>query len=70
MITYFDTSVIFGALDPGQEIHQQSLFLLNEAKGKGVVVTTTLHAYAELYNNITKAGGGRPNMPPEEAAKL
>jgi predicted nucleic acid-binding protein len=58
MISYFDTSVIMGLLDPKQEIHQKASELYSKASKKGKVATTTLHTYSELYNNLTKKGGG------------
>lgn len=70
MITYFDTSVVMGLLDPNQEIHQQAAELFRMAKSKGKVATTTLHTYSELYNNLTKKGGGRPGLPPQTVARL
>ncbi|MFT5999053.1 MAG: putative nucleic acid-binding protein [Neolewinella sp.] len=68
MITYFDTSVIMGLLHADQEIYEASVAVFAKSSRSGRVVTTTLHAYAELYTNLTQKGGGRPGMPPEDVA--
>jgi predicted nucleic acid-binding protein len=70
MISYFDTSVIMGLLDPKQEIHEEATVLYLAASEKGEVVTTTLHTYSELYNNLTKKGGGRPGLKPEIVTRM
>jgi predicted nucleic acid-binding protein len=70
MISYFDTSVIMGLLDQAQVIHLPATHLFLKASKEGKVVTTTLHTYSELYNNLTKKGGGRPGLKPQEVAEL
>lgn len=70
MISYFDTSVIMGLLDPNQVIHQPATLLFIKARKEGKVVTNTLHTYSELYNNLTKKSGGRPGLKPKQVAEL
>lgn len=59
-----------GLFDPNQYIHMQVARIFQEASQKGTVVTSTLHTYGELYNNLTKKGGGRPGFPPADVANL
>ncbi|MEM6771735.1 MAG: PIN domain-containing protein [Bacteroidota bacterium] len=70
MITYFDTSVVMGLFDPNQVIYENVTKIFLAAQKQGTVVTTTLHTYSELYNNLSKKGGGRPGLLPKDVAEL
>ena len=63
MITYLDTSVILPALDGNHVLHDLTTEVIGQARQSGDAVTCATHAFAELYNHLTKPGKGRPNFP-------
>jgi predicted nucleic acid-binding protein len=66
----YDTSVLLPTIDGDHELHLITTATLNAAIKRGKVGTTTLHAYAELYNNLTKKGKRRPAFDPEIVEKV
>lgn len=70
MISYFDTSVLLPALIEKHELHEVAKALLQKALKAGPVGTTTLHAYAELYNNLTRPTKHKIHLEPSLAADV
>ena len=70
MISYFDTSVLFAAVTPSHELHTLAQEALKRAQLAGTVASTTLHTYAELYNNLTRPRPSKLHLPPEIAYQL
>jgi predicted nucleic acid-binding protein len=64
MISYFDTSVLFPALIESHELHEPSKALRQKALKEGPVGTTTMHAYAEMYNNLTRSTKHKVHLSP------
>ena len=70
MISYFDTSVLLPALIETHELHEASKEILYKALKAGPVGTTTMHAYAELYNNLTRPTKHKIHLKPSLAADV
>ncbi len=69
MISYFDTSVLLAALITKHELHDKAKLTLRKALSSGTAVSTTTHAYAELYRNITKPTKFGIHLSPAAAAE-
>lgn len=70
MVSYFDTSVLLAAVTPSHELHARALEIIVSAEAEGPVVSTTLHTYAELYNNLTRPRPSKLHLPPTVAYEL
>lgn len=70
MISYFDTSILLPALIEKHELHEACKALLQKALKAGPVGTTTMHAYAELYNNLTRPTKYKVHLQPLLAADV
>ncbi|MEO0735140.1 MAG: type II toxin-antitoxin system VapC family toxin [Bacteroidota bacterium] len=70
MVSYFDTSVLMAAILQDHELYVLANTTLNRALRSGTAVSTTLHTYAELYNNLTKPKKRANLLSPEQAANL
>jgi predicted nucleic acid-binding protein len=70
MNSYFDTSVIFAALTHNHKLHEVASKTLAEAAQQGEITSTTLHTYAELYNNLTRPNPAKTELKPADAYKL
>lgn len=65
MISYFDTSVLLPTLTEKHELYTVASATLRKALQAGTVITTTLHTYAELYNNLTRPTKLQLHLPPK-----
>ncbi|MBC6995843.1 type II toxin-antitoxin system VapC family toxin [Neolewinella lacunae] len=69
MISYFDTTVLLAALITKHELHEKAKARLQLSVEGGTALTTTTHAFAELYRNISKPTSFGIHLPPAAAAE-
>ena len=67
-VSYFDTSVLLPVIITQHPNHTKCLKTFEKAREKGKIATTTIHAYAELYSNLTRLPFGM-NISPEKASE-
>lgn len=70
MISYFDTSVLFAALEVVHERHIASRIALEGAQARGKIVCLSNHVFAELYANITRYPTSIKTSPVEALATI